>query len=301
MSDHVGNFQISLSAEPATTGKGGPTATFIPSAIGPQSYSTPESAVKSTIISITQGADRRLLVCINGQQTQLRQATGFDPTLASQPDGWFDLPFLSGWAPLGGAVNGIRADKGLVLGDPYGASASMQIEGLWVMMQRGAAWDCETIETTYRASPGGSPGPSEVAAPPQSYVNSAPTLAREPQMSPPFGQDAFLSDAVSLSAIVSDPDGDPIRCWVWSFAVWGIPQPELSTNRMPPISSQGSHNSVWCARPLRGMRQGGMWLLHGDIRVQCGIFRPPESCPKLRQGWKVWPVVHIHIHTSSLC
>ena len=113
-------------------------------------------------------------------------------------------------------MDGDGRNKGLVLGDPYGASASLWLKGFWAMLQQqGAAWDCGRMDATYRGillKASATSGEGKSAAGPPSYNNSAPVLAGSPQMLPPLGQDAFLSDAVSFSVAVSDPEGDPIRC-----------------------------------------------------------------------------------------
>ena len=96
-------------------------------------------------------------------------------------------------------------DKGLVLGDPYGSAATVRIDSLWAMLQQGDAWECNKIDATFREALATSDGPT------RSYANSAPVLVSAVQMSPPYGQDAFLSDIVSFSASVSDPDGDAVR------------------------------------------------------------------------------------------
>lgn len=174
---------------------------------------------------MTQGPDGRLLVCIDGQEARLLRVDGWRSPAASQlKGGWTTLPFLAGWAPLGADVGGSGGDSGdLVIGDPYGAAATLQLDGLWLLLQGGSgAWGCGRVNSTFRnllppISTGTSASSGTSGDASLQYTNMAPELVGAALLSPPLGQDAFLSDTVSFSATLADPDGDSVRARVTLF------------------------------------------------------------------------------------
>ena len=169
---------------------------------------------------MTQGSEGQLLVCIDGQAAQLLRVDGWSSPTASQlSGGWTTLPFLAGWAPLGADFNGSGAGDDLIIGDPYGAAATLQLDGMWLQTQGGSgagAWSCGRVNTTFNNLLPTTSGTGSVTQK-YRYANSAPELVGAALMSPPLGEDAFLSDTVSFSATLSDPDSDAVRARVTLF------------------------------------------------------------------------------------